>query len=412
MFFLQRKKQLAIILSIFIIVLINTGISFAQSDYIIFGPKQYDKPKGSPVTYTDTFQAYMGINYTLWVQSGQDGLNEVKNVSVSINGTEVLDSSDLRKGNPSAKAISLQPNNTIKVVLKGKGGNFITVKVLAPPLNIISIFPASGETIFKPEIMVTGTVINFTGNETGVTVNGKVANVYGNQFVANNVSLVDGVNTITVTAKDTTNNTATASIIVNAITTGSYIKLSSSLDSSIAPLTANFSISTSNFTPVSYQMDFEGDGVIDYTGTTFDNISHVYTTEGIFYPTITVTDNQGNTYSDTIAVTVFSKTEIDSLLKGKWEGMKGALNRGDIEGALSYFAYDSKEKYRTSFTRLQDKIQSIVSNMQNIELIYVKEDIAKYRITREQVFDGQIRTITYYIYFSKNRDGIWQIEQF
>ncbi|MEK6582532.1 MAG: hypothetical protein AABZ25_09130, partial [Nitrospirota bacterium] len=114
-------------MSIFIIILINTGISFAQSDYFIFGPKQYDKPKGSPVTYTDTFPAYMGINYTLWVQSGQDGLNEVKNVSVSINGTEVLDSSDLRKSNPSTKTISLQPNNTIKVVLKGKGGNFITV---------------------------------------------------------------------------------------------------------------------------------------------------------------------------------------------------------------------------------------------------------------------------------------------
>jgi len=50
--------------------------------------------------------------------------------------------------------------------------------------------------------------------------------------------------------------------------------------------------------------------------------------------------------------------------------------------------------------------------MQNIELIYLKEDIAKYRIRREQVFEGQTRTITYYIYFTKNRDGIWQIEQF
>ncbi|MDO9289474.1 MAG: hypothetical protein Q7T83_11885, partial [Thermodesulfovibrionales bacterium] len=100
------------------IVFLDASSSFAQSGSIIFGPKQYDKPKGSPITYTDTFQAYTDSNYTVWVQSGQDGLNEVKNVSVSINGTEVLDSSDLRKGNPSAKAISLQPNNTIKVVLK------------------------------------------------------------------------------------------------------------------------------------------------------------------------------------------------------------------------------------------------------------------------------------------------------
>jgi hypothetical protein len=159
-------------------------------------------------------------------------------------------------------------------------------------------------------------------------------------------------------------------------------------------------------------MDFEGDGIIDYTGTTFKDITHAYTAEGIFYPTVTVTDNQGNVYSDTIAITVLSKTEINALLKSKWEGMKGALNRGDIEDALNYFAYDSKEKYRRTFTRLQDKNQTIVSNMQNIELIYLKEDIAKYRIRREQVFEGQTRTITYYIYFTKNRDGIWQIEQF
>jgi len=408
MFSRQRKKQIEIVLSIFIIVLINTGISFAQSDYIIFGPKQYDKPKGSPVTYTDTFQAYTGINYTLLIQSGQDGLSEVKNVSVSINGVEVLDSSDLRKSNPSTKTISLQSNNTLKVVLKGQGGNFITVKVLAPPLNIISVSPASGETILKPEITVTGRVINFTGNETGVTVNGKVANVYGNQFVTNSVSLVEGVNTITVTAKDTTNNSATASVTVNAVTTGSYVKLSSSLDSSIAPLTANFSTSTSTFTPASYQMDYEGDGIIDYTGTTFDNIGHVYTSEGIFYPTVTAIDNQGNTYSDSIAITVLSKTEMDSLLKGKWDGIKEAMISKDVSKATGYFIDHAQERYSGIFTALGDRLPQVVQDMQTISMIYLRNGVAKYRIRRTEAA-GEI---TYYIYFVKDENGLWKIQQF
>ena len=43
--------------------------------------------------------------------------------------------------------------------------------------------------------MVEGTVINDSGNETGVVVNGIIAHVYGNQFVAN-----DGHNTIVATA--------------------------------------------------------------------------------------------------------------------------------------------------------------------------------------------------------------------
>ena len=406
---MKRARHIVIILSIFIISLISVSFVFAQSEYVVFGPKQYDKPKGKPITYTDTFQVYMGINYTLWVQSGQDGLNEVKNVSVSINGTEVLDSSDLRKSNPTTKTISLQSNNTLKVVLKGQGGNFITVKVLAPPLNIISISPASGETISKPEIMVKGTVINFTGNETGVTVNGKVANVYGNQFVANNVSLDEGVNTITVTAKDTANNSATASVTVNAVR-GGYIKLSSNIESGITPLTANFSASSSNFTPASYQMDYEGDGVIDSTGTTFDNISHVYTTEGIFYPTVTVTDAQGNTYSDTIAVTVLSKTEIDTLLKGKWEGMKGALASGNINVAIDNFESDAQGTYRTQLTALAPILPDIVTelNTAQINMVSVENEIAEY----ELLIAREGKSFSLHLKFVRDNNGLWKIWSF
>ena len=402
---MKRARCIAIVLSIFIVSLISVSFVFAQSEYVVFGPKQYDKPKGSPVTYIDAFQAYMGINYTLWVQSGQDGLNEVKNVSVSINGTEILDSSDLRKSNPSTKAISLQSNNTLKVVLKGKGGNFITVKVLAQTLNINITSPLNGQTISNPEVTVEGTIINLTGNETGITVNGKLANVYGNQFVANNISLVEGVNTITVTAKDTANNSATASVTVNAVTTGSYVKLSSSLDSSIAPLTANFSASTSNFTPASYQMDYEGDGVIDYTGATVENITHTYTQEGIFYPKVTVTDNSGNTYSDTIAITVFSKTEMDTLLKGKWEGMKGGLSQGNIEKALKYIAAPSQNMYRYNFELMSSLLPAIAQDMGNITLVKIVDNLAEYEMTATQ--DGQ--TLSFYVEFVRDTDGIWKI---
>ncbi|MBI4824408.1 MAG: hypothetical protein HY805_09315, partial [Nitrospirae bacterium] len=203
-------KQILLILSILIISLVDAGSSLAQSEFIVFS-KQYDKPKGKPVTYTDTFKAYPHT-YQLWVQSGQDGLNEVKNVSVSINGVEVLDSRDLRKSNPSIKTINLQSTNTIKVVLKGQGGNFIKVKVVAQPLNITILSPSAGETISSPKVIVTGTVENFIG-ELGVTVNGIVADVYGNQFVVSNVPLVEGANTITVTAKDALR-TTTSSITV------------------------------------------------------------------------------------------------------------------------------------------------------------------------------------------------------
>lgn len=129
------KKYFSIavgIISLCYILLINTVPAFSQNSSVtIFGPKQYDKPKGKPVTYTDTFQAISTTGtYTLWVQSGSEGLNEVKNVSVSVNGVEIIDSSDLQNNNPALKVISIQSANTITVTLKGQGGNYITVKVL------------------------------------------------------------------------------------------------------------------------------------------------------------------------------------------------------------------------------------------------------------------------------------------
>jgi hypothetical protein len=159
-------------------------------------------------------------------------------------------------------------------------------------------------------------------------------------------------------------------------------------------------------------MDFDGDGVVDYTGATFEDISHIYTTERTFYPTVTVTDNQGNIYSDTIAITVLNKTEIDTLLKEKWKGMKGALRLRNIETALSSFLESSRESYRQAFNIIQEDLPLIISQMQTIEMIYLIDNIAKYRINRTQDIDGVPHTITYYIYFVKNADGIWKIDRF
>jgi len=58
-------------------------------------------------------------------------------------------------------------------------------------------------------VAVKGVIVNSTGNETGVTVNGVVATVTGNQFIAEHVPLAEGANTLTVTATDTAGNTAT-----------------------------------------------------------------------------------------------------------------------------------------------------------------------------------------------------------
>jgi hypothetical protein len=50
--------------------------------------------------------------------------------------------------------------------------------------------------------------------------------------------------------------------------------------------------------------------------------------------------------------------------------------------------------------------------MQNIEMIFAKGDRAKYRVKRDHNIGGQTVTITYYIYFSTDGNGLWKVEKY
>ena len=62
------------------------------------------------------------------------------------------------------------------------------------------------------------------------------------------------------------------------------------------PLSVDFTVtaSDSDGTIVSYEWDFEGDGIYDWSSTTTGNTSHTYTTAAIYVPVIRVIDNSGD----------------------------------------------------------------------------------------------------------------------
>jgi PKD repeat protein len=294
----------------------------------------------------------------------------------------------------------------------GGGSSNTVVFSVKNPLAIRITGPVEGEVINKARTMGRGT-FQSGAQDVGITVNGVVADLTGNQWVANNVPLTQGENIVKALIRDTTGNTAETSITVYTGYISQAIRLSANITGGMAPLKTYFSVSTELFSPITnYQMDFEGDGIVDYSGETFDNINYTYTAEGIFYPTITITDSQGNTYSDTIAITVLSKTDVDTVLKSRWEGMKEVLAKKDVERGLNYFHDASKDVYRKAFNVIIDELPQIISQMQNIEMVYLMDQVAKYRINRVHDTDGIFQTITYYIYFTKDDGGVWRIDNF
>ena len=303
-------------------------------------------------------------------------------------------------------AIITPGNYPVEVInsLPGGGKTLPLTFTVKPPLEIKITSPSNGMIINKAKTIVKGTIKSDT-KDIGINVNGIIAEIRGSEWIANDVPLTIGTNTITATATDSYGNKDTTAITINVNDASQQVELSSSPTSGIAPLNITFSATTS-FTPVLYQIDFNGDGIADYTGTSFNNISYTYTTEGIYYPTITVTDNQGNTYSDTIAITVLNKIEMDTLLKSKWEEMKSALMRGDIETALTYLVSKNRDKYRQIFINLDvNRINSIFSNIAEIKLYNVYGNSAQYGAIRSEIGGAYSYPIT----FVKDEDGIWKI---
>lgn len=60
-----------------------------------------------------------------------------------------------------------------------------SINGVAPSVTVFIEYPADGATITGPDVTVTGSVINTTGAETGVMVNGMPGTVSGSRFVAN-----------------------------------------------------------------------------------------------------------------------------------------------------------------------------------------------------------------------------------
>jgi hypothetical protein len=285
------------------------------------------------------------------------------------------------------------------------------IVVVIEPVSVEITSPSNGVTINKSSAIVQGKIYNQMG-EIGVVVNGALAEVQGSDFAVI-LPLQPGQNIITATATRPDGVQGQASITINTETQQEFIRLTATPTSGILDqrgiLNVTFEAAAYLGNPVSsYTWDFNGDG----TPGTEASVTAQYQYPGIYFPTVTVTDTQGNAYTETTIVHVLSREAMDALLRSKWEGMKTELFNQEIPAALDYFIDSSKQVYQQAFSLIIDELPQITSNMQDIEIIFIFNNVAKYRINRIHNIDGILQTITYYVYFARDLDGIWRIDRF
>jgi nitrogen fixation/metabolism regulation signal transduction histidine kinase len=132
----------------------------------------------------------------------------------------------------------------------------------------------------------------------------------------------------------------------------------------------------------------------------------------MYFITASVNGPDGNVYQDTIVITVLSRIEMDRMLKAKWERMNTALANQDVEKASTYYSGETKKIYTDLFNALYAYLPQIVQEMQEIQMIYLKNNTAKYRMRQNELYGGRNITLAYYIYFVIDKDGVWKIYRY
>jgi hypothetical protein len=279
---------------------------------------------------------------------------------------------------------------------------------IAPYIQDVRItFPQDGAVINSSYMMVRGT-LTATSADIGIAVNGYPADIHDGNWVVNGLPLAEGVNTITVIAKDANNNTLTKTITVNK-TQSDGVQLNANVASGASPLTVYFVARTNTRNLVTQcEMDFTGTGSFTSIGQNFDNVTYTYTAEGIYYPVLRVTDSGGNIFTNTIAITVVSKAKLNILLTQKWEGMKNQLQQGNTESAAGYITNESRTMFKYNFDLMKDYLPAIIQDMNSLSMKNSVGRRAQYEMITTQ--DGATRS--FYIEFIVDIDGVWRINFF
>lgn len=326
----------ALIPAVAVLFLISTAA--ALIDLTIFGPKRYDRLKGKPTVYTDTFDrcspATQGV---LKVTNGDAKHTRIKAAEIFLNGVEVAAEQEFKQQVPFfEKVVPIGERNVLRVVLKSgmqddpnaknvKEQSFLIIEVIGkgcddtPPV-VSSPEPADGSLL---NTAVPAISASYADNDNGSGIDPSTARIIvAGKDVTSDASvaatgisylprsnLPEGGHTVTVSVLDRARNSASLTwgfttdtiapvVSITSHQNGQYlnsqtITLSGSIDDPAATVTVN-----------GQAAQVSGDS-FSYAGLPL--------TEGPNSITVSATDPAGNTGTATITINLDTQAPVITI---------------------------------------------------------------------------------------------------
>lgn len=320
----RHASRLPRILLAVAIFLISGAASANAGTFNVFGPQNYTRNAGAPVTVTSSFSVLNpNTQYTLKVFNGglQDTQTElVSSGFVTINGVQVIGPSNFNQNVVEVDVpVTLQAANTIDVQVRGAPGGLLTVEIVGvdndPPVISITS-PANGVTVSASSVTVTGTVSDALSGVASVTCNGAPATVQSGSFSCL-VTLTSGANIITVRATDAAGNSSSATENVTfsnaaAPTITSFSPTSGPIGTEITLTGSNFSANGTATPQVALSQQSGGSigaPVASFTATSISFVIPAGATSGLV--TVTVS-GQSATSAATLSVVASSSFSVSA----------------------------------------------------------------------------------------------------
>ncbi len=270
--------------------------------------------------------------------------------------------------------------------------------------------PVAGATVNDFSVLVTGNFDTSLAPEVGITVNGYVALIDGDEF-ATFVPIDSQTTTLTATMTDAAGNFLAGDavpITPQPPSTEQVLLFRPSPAVALVSQPVGFTLTSLNEIS-QIQLDGNGDGTIDFTGTTLDGVTVTFAEPGLYFPTVAVTDASNAVVTDSAIIQIVDLTQLDAQLRAKWDGMKNDLRTGDTAAAANYILSYKRNAYQTVFNNLTIPFASIDQMLGSITYVGLQGLSVEYEMLRNEPPDGDI---SYMVLFALDTDGVWRISFF